>query len=47
MHIEYTARVITGTTGTISESFTKYLSNILGKHKIKEQQEQPYWALHT
>jgi hypothetical protein len=28
-------RVITGTTGTISKSFRKYLSHIWGKHKIK------------
>jgi hypothetical protein len=28
--------VITGATGTISESFRKYLSNIPGKHEIKE-----------
>jgi len=30
--------VITGATGTNSESFRHYLSNILGKHKIKELQ---------
>jgi hypothetical protein len=30
---------MTGATGTISESFRKYLSNILGKHVIKELQE--------
>jgi hypothetical protein len=28
--------VIIGVTGTISKSFRKYLSNIQGKHKIKE-----------
>ena len=28
--------VIIGATGMISKSFTKYLSNILGKHEIKE-----------
>jgi hypothetical protein len=28
--------VIRETTGTISKSFRKYLSNIPGKHKIKE-----------
>jgi hypothetical protein len=27
--------VITGTTGTISKSFRKYLSNVHGKHEIK------------
>ena len=31
--------VIEGATGTISESFRKYLSNILGKHEIKELQK--------
>jgi hypothetical protein len=31
--------VITGATGTISKSFRKYLSNMLGKHKIKELQK--------
>ena len=28
--------VIKGATGIFSESFRKYLSNILGKHEIKE-----------
>jgi len=37
--------VITGATGTISKSLTQYLSNIPGKHEIKEIQKQPYWAL--
>ena len=31
--------VITGATGTIPKSFTKYLSNIPGKHEIKELQK--------
>jgi len=31
-------------TGSISKSFRKYVSNIPGKHEVKEQ---PYWALHT
>ena len=31
--------VITGATGTISKSFIKYLSNIPGKHEIKELQK--------
>jgi hypothetical protein len=31
--------IITQSTGTISESFRKYLSNIAGKHKIKELQK--------
>ena len=30
--------VITGTTGTISKSFSKYVSNIQGKHEVKELQ---------
>jgi len=30
--------ITTGATGTISESLRKYLSNTLGKHKIKEIQ---------
>jgi hypothetical protein len=31
--------VITGATGMISKSFTKYFSNIPGKHEIKELQQ--------
>ena len=31
--------VIIGVTGTISKSLSQYLSNILGKHKIKELQK--------
>ena len=31
--------VIIGETGTISQSFRKYLSNIRGKHEIKELQK--------
>ena len=31
--------VITGATGTISKLYRKYLSNVLGKHEIKELQE--------
>jgi len=30
---------IIGTTGTISKSFRKYMSNILGKHEVKELQK--------
>jgi len=30
---------ITGATGTISESFRKYTSNIPGKHEVKELQK--------
>jgi hypothetical protein len=32
--------VVTGTTGTISKALRKYLSNIPGKHKIKEIQKR-------
>ena len=32
--------VIKGATGTISKSFRKYLSNISGKHDIKEVQKK-------
>ena len=31
--------VIIGATGTVSKSFRKYLSNITGKHRIKELQK--------
>jgi hypothetical protein len=31
--------VIVGTTGTVSKSFRKYLSNIPGKHEVKELQK--------
>jgi len=31
--------VIIGATGTISKSFRKYASNILGKHEVKELQK--------
>jgi len=31
--------VIIGATGTISKSFRKYMSNIPGKHEVKELQE--------
>jgi hypothetical protein len=42
--------VIIGAAGTIAKSLRQYLSNIPGKHEIKELQKkkkQPYWALHT
>jgi hypothetical protein len=40
--------VITGATGIISKSLTQYLSNIPGKHEIKElPKKQPYCALHA
>jgi len=31
--------VIIGATGTISKSFRKYVSNIPGKHEVKESQK--------
>jgi hypothetical protein len=31
--------VITGATGTVSKSFRKYLSNVAGKHEVKELQK--------
>ena len=31
--------VITGVTGTISNTFRKYVSNIPGKHEVKELQK--------
>jgi hypothetical protein len=34
-----TKPIIIGTTGTISKSFRKYLSSMLGKHDIKELQK--------
>jgi len=36
--------VIIGATGTISNSFRKYVSNIT---KLRNYRKQPYWALHT
>jgi hypothetical protein len=40
--------VIVGAIGTILPSLRQYLSNIQGKHKIKELQKTlPYWAMHT
>jgi len=39
--------VIKGVTGTISMSVGQYLSNIPGKHKIKDLQKQQCKALHT
>jgi hypothetical protein len=32
-------QVIIGANGTISKSFTEYLSNVPGKHEIKELQK--------
>ena len=31
--------IITGASGTISKSFKKYVSNIPGKHEVKELQK--------
>jgi len=39
--------VITGATGTISESLIQNSRNVMGKHEIKELQNQPYWTLRT
>jgi len=36
--------LIIGTTGTVSKSLRKYLSNILGEHKIKELQKTAIWG---
>jgi len=33
--------VIIGTTGTISKSFRKYVSNITGRHEVRELQKTP------
>jgi len=41
------SKKIIGATGAISKSLGQYLSNMPGKHEIKELQKQPYWALHT
>jgi len=39
--------VIIGATGTISKSFRKYVSNVPGKHEVKELQKTAILALHT
>jgi hypothetical protein len=39
--------VITGATGTISESLRQCLSNVTGKNEITELRKRPYWALHS
>jgi hypothetical protein len=39
--------IIGTTTGNISKSFGKYLSNILVYLDIRNYRKQPYWALHT
>ena len=36
--------VIIGATGTISKSFRKYVSNIPGKHEVKEIQKTAIWG---
>jgi hypothetical protein len=38
--------IIKGATGSISKSFRKYLSHILGNEKINYR-KQPHWTLHT
>jgi len=39
--------VVTASPRTISISFIKYLSNIPGKHEIKELETTALWALYT
>ena len=39
--------VIIGATGIISNSFRKYVSNIPGKHEVKELQKPAILGLHT
>ena len=39
--------VIIGATGTISKSFRKYVSNMPGKHEIKELQKGEKYCTHT
>jgi len=39
--------VIIVATGTISKSFRKYVSNIPGKHEVKELQKTAHCTLHT
>jgi len=39
--------VIIGATGTISNSFRKYVSNIQESLKSRNSRKQSYWALHT
>jgi hypothetical protein len=39
--------VIIGATVNISKSLRQYLSNIPGKHKIKELKKKTNWVLHT
>jgi hypothetical protein len=39
--------VLTAATGTTSESPIQYLSNVRGKHEIKELQKKPYLTMHT
>ena len=36
--------VIMGATGTTSNSFRKYLSNISGAHEVKNYKKQSYWT---
>jgi len=39
--------VIIGATGTNSKSLRKYVSNIPGKHEVKELQKKAILGLHT
>jgi hypothetical protein len=39
--------VLIGATLNISKSFIIYLSDILGKHDIKELKKSAYWSMQT
>ena len=39
--------VIIGATGTILNSFRKYVSNVQETMNLRNYTKQPYWALHT
>jgi hypothetical protein len=38
---------VMGATGTITNSFTKYLSNIQESGKLRNCRKQPYLTMHT
>jgi hypothetical protein len=39
--------VIIRATGTISNSFRKYVTTIPGNHEVSNYRKLPYWALNT
>ena len=39
--------VIIGATGTVSKSFSQYLSDTQQRTKSRNYRKRPYWALHT